>query len=96
MSSFADYMMLQQMFGQGKVTKDSSGLKKKDIKLIAEVLGVEFPNKKKEEKKEEAKKRYFFQFLETWALFAIAMWVFGPFIIWMQNYAMYEALHVWK
>lgn len=54
----------------------NTGLRKRDIKLIAEMLGHEYPPKKKEEKKEE-KKEAKMGFLESVVLIAVGTYFAG-------------------
>jgi len=59
-----------------EVPRQERGLRKRDIKLIADLFGVEYPVKKKEEKKDD-KKKSALTVLEA----SVILTLFSPIII---------------
>ena len=65
------------IFGGNRAKETNTGLKKRDVKMIAELLGIDYPPKKKEDKKEEKKEKERLGFIETVALIAIGTYFAG-------------------
>ncbi len=91
MSGIYEALLLKDLLsGSNTAKKDTGGLRKRDIKLVAELLGVELPIKRKQEEKAKEKR---FTIIEAAVLLTIASWLFGPYLLWMQIVGMNHALN---